>query len=224
MLFVCWLWNGRDFPRSHATYSAAHVGVLQSMLARHGNHRLAVVTDQPEAFTGHAVRAVEMPADVAAMPDFLPKLWAWSPAFHALIGERFASIDLDVVIAGDLGPILYHEAAIRFWRERTGREPYNTSLFTLTPGNGQEVWTSATPEALRRASENADYWVGDQSWIAHVLPHDLPTFGEEAGVMQYRPKLHRAQMPAGMVAGFMCGPYEPAGEAEQSEWVRRAWR
>lgn len=164
-----------------------------------------------------------MPARVTALPDYLPKLYGWSGEFHSLIGERFASIDLDVVVTGDLGPLLSGKEPLRIW-DKAKQELYNTSLFAIEPGFGNEVWDRLSQKAVAKARASAEYWTGDQSWVGHVLGPRQSTFGERDGVVQYVPSQHRNQQPNGMLAAFMCGPFEPAKEAERSEWVKAAWR
>lgn len=219
MKFVCWLWRGHGFWKRTARYDERHVAVLASMLRRHGGHDLTCVQDGSFDIPGSIV----MPESVSSLPDYLPKLWAWSPEFHELIGERFASIDLDVVITGDIASVVETKDPLIIW-DHARLELYNSSLFALAPGFGNVVWTSMTLDRIADAKRAAEYWTGDQSWIAHVLGPGQKTFGEASGVMQYRPALHRQAMPAGMIAGFMCGPYEPASEAEYSEWVKAAWK
>lgn len=218
MIFVCFLWRGHGFWKRTAKYDEGHVSVLASMLRRHGGHDLLCVQDG----SFDIPRSVTMPGMVAAMPDYLPKLWSWSPAFHSVVGRRFAVIDLDVVVTGDLAPLLAGPEPVRIWDQAVG-EPYNSSLFALEPGFGNEVWTACIPTAVAEAKAKAWRWTGDQSWVAHVLGPEMPTFGERHGVIQYRPKMHRAAMPAGTLAAFMCGPYEPRTEAQESEWVMQAW-
>lgn len=218
MRFVCWLWRGEGFWKRVTRYEARHVHTLASMLRRHGGHELICVQDGGFDVQG-GIPSIVMPADVASMPDYLPKLWGWSPEFHEKIGGRFASIDLDVVIMGDVAPVL--TGPFRIW-DRADNEPYNTSLFVVEPGLHQEVWTGLSPERLEAAKAEAAYWTGDQSWVAHVLGPDQPTFGEDSGIMQYRPQ-HRKERPEGMRAGFMSGPYDPIKERERSKWVRKAW-
>jgi len=222
MRFVCFLWRGHGFWKQTARYDARHVARLASMLARHGGHDLICVQDG--AFDlPVGVDQIVMPWPVAALPDYLPKLWAWSPELHSRIGARFAVIDLDVVILADPAMVIDADDPILLWG-CANREPYNTSLFALTPGAGHDVWRRLSPEAITHAQALVRYWTGDQSWVAHVLGPGLPTFGEGDGVIQYRPKIHRASVPSGTVAAFMCGPYEPFSEAEHSEWVRQAYR
>jgi len=220
MQFVCFLWRGHAFDRPVARYGLPHVVALARMLARHGGHRLTCVHDG--VYLPDGIRGVRMPDTVSALPDYLPKLWAWSPALHALMPQRFAVVDLDVVIAADLAPVLEAQVPIRLWDSARG-EPYNTSLFTLEPGAGHEVWTSMTVERVAAAKARASRWTGDQSWVAHVLGPDLPTFGEDTGVIRYRPSLHRAAPPQNMKAAFFCGPMCPQTEAAHSRWVASAW-
>ena len=187
------------------------------MLQRHGGHSLTCINDGTFKIPA-GVSSIIMPAKVAALPDYLPKLWAWSRQLHNIVGERFASIDLDVVIAGDLAPIL-QGGPLRIWNHAK-LELYNSSLFALDPGYGNQVWDRLTPADLQRARQAAAYWTGDQSWIGYVLGRGCSTFSEAEGVIQYRPKFHRQAMPRGMLAGFLCGPYEPMSEAEKCPWLK----
>src|SRR5688572_21530353 len=116
MRFICWLWRGRGFWKRVATYGTQHVEVLAAMLDRHGGHRLTCVHDGSFDLPAD-VDNIVMPPEVAALADYQPKLWAWSPELHELIGERFASIDLDVVVLGDLAPVLQKQAPIELWHD-----------------------------------------------------------------------------------------------------------
>jgi hypothetical protein len=223
MLFVCWLWRGTGFAKRTAKYDGRHVAALASMLRRHGGHDLLCVTDDVSEVP-HNVKFVEMPDHVKSLQDYLPKLWAWSPEFHRILGSgRFVSIDLDVVITDDFSDVFDAVAPVILW-DKASRELYNTSLFCLEVGRHHEVWTRLTADELMRAKARAVYWTGDQSWVSHVLGPGALTFGEESGVMQYRPLQHRITKPEEMKAGFMCGPYSPDEEALYSEWVRKEWR
>lgn len=220
MDFLCFLWRGRHFDRPVATYGVEHVATLARMLARHGGHTLTCAHDGYEMPDG--VRGLMMPYEVWTLDDYLPKLWAWSPALHAQMPGRFACIDLDVVILDDLAPVLAADAPIRLWDSAVG-EPYNTSLFTLEPGHGHDVWTSLTPGRLFVAKQSARRWTGDQSWVAHVLGPNAPTFGEGTGVIRYRPSEHREAPPAGARAVFLCGPRCPITESKYGPWIKRHW-
>lgn len=221
MRFVCSLWHGRDFWRPVAKYGPHHVEVLASMLARHGGHSLTCVHDGSFDLPRH-IDAVRMPEAVAAMPDYLPKLWLWSPELHETIGERFAAIDLDVVLLDDVAPLLTGPG-IRIWNEAVG-EPYNTSLFALDPCDGRDVWDRYSPAAERSAREHATRWTGDQSWVAHILGRGLPTFGECDGIVRYRRGRHIGGPPPGTKAVFLCGPMCPETESRDATWISDNWR
>lgn len=225
MRFVCWLWRGRGFWKQTAKYDSRHVHVLASMLKRHGNHFLTCVHDGSFKANGNdEIGTVHMPAEVARLPDYLPKLWVWSREFQEYIGERFACIDLDVVILGDLAPLLQTGEPVKF-ASGAHREPYNTSLFVIEPLFGQEIWDKLDLVEIERAKRTAAYWTGDQSWVAHVLGPGYPIIEEDEGVRIYRPARNRDKaMPSPTLAAFMCGPYSPDIEARHSKWVRDAWR
>lgn len=220
MIFVCWLWKGHGFDRQVVKYGERHVTTLSDMLWRHGGHSLWCVHD---GNFSPPVPGIRMPDDVAALPDYLPKLWAWSAEFHALMPGRFASIDLDAIVVADLEPVLASRRPLKIWDQARG-ERYNTSLFALQPGFGNAVWDCATPEAIERAKAQAERWTGDQSFVSYILGDGHDTFGESDGVLQYRPTVHRAACPDGARALFTCGPYDPKREAEESEWIREAYR
>lgn len=225
MRFVCWLWKGHGFWKNTAAYDARDVEVLASMLKRHGGHDLTCVTDGRFDLPKH-IDQIVMPAEVAALPDYQPKIWAWSPELHDTIGERFASIDLDVVLLGD--PVLEGaaSASILLWDEAVD-EPYNTSLFFLEPGFGQEVWTAYSPEALAAARSRCARWTGDQSWVAYILGSKQPTFGEKDGIIRFRGGKHQHGVPSGTRAVFFCGPQAPnmpLGGAGTPGWIRENWR
>ncbi len=219
MHFVCWLWRGKNFWKTVAKYDERHVEALSSMLKRHGGHELICVQDGNFDIPGSII----MPEEVAELPDYLPKLWCFSPEFHRIMGGRFASIDLDVVITDDLSPLLNVNEPFVIWNQAKG-EPYNTSLFALEAGYHQHVWKSMSVDKVSAARRQYARWTGDQSWVAHILGSDEPTFGEQDGVLQYRPSVHRMEKPRNMKTMFLCGPYEPESESMKSEWMRQAWK
>jgi hypothetical protein len=223
MRFVCWLWKGHGFWKNTAAYDARDVEVLASMLKRHGGHDLTCITDGRFDLPKH-IDQIVMPAEVAALPDYQPKIWAWSPELHDTIGERFASIDLDVVLLGD--PALesvWGTPPILLWDEAVD-EPYNTSLFFLEPGHGQEVWGAYSPEALVAARSRRVRWTGDQSWVAYILGSKQPTFSEKAGIIRFRGGKHQHGVPLGTRAVFFCGPISPRVISDDCNWVREEWR
>ena len=233
MRFVTTLWNGHAFWKPVVKYSVEHVERLASMLNRHGGHKLTVVHDGTFDLP-RQVDAIRMPDEVASLPDYQPKLWLWSRELGETIGERYAAIDLDVVVLADLAPMLAANRRIphvplAIWDEAVG-EPYNTSLFAVEPDYARAVWTTfaADPRRLQIAAANATRWTGDQSWVAHVIQsRDLikpMTFSERDGVLRYRGRRDEAGVPEGTKAVFFCGPMCPKTVGETVPWVRACWK
>lgn len=223
MLFVCWLFGGRYFNRTKVmTYTPEHVRILAGMLRRNGGHELVCATDQPAEVAAVGVRAVTMPEAVSRLPRYYPKLWAFSTEFGEIIGRRFTSIDLDVIVTGDLGDLAATSGDFVIWNQARG-EFYNSSFFNLEPGARRAVWDRFTPERAAAAETVAGRWTGDQSWIGAVLGPGERTLSERDGLLQYRPSLHRAAPVAGALAYFTCGPYRPDTEAPHSAWIRSAY-
>ena len=219
MKFVCWLFRGNGFNRSKVmSYTPEHVRVLQAMLERHGGHELICITDQGREVSNAGVKVMDMPEEVSGLPIYYPKLWAFSETFGAAMGERFASIDLDVVLTGDPASV-FPDTDFAIWDQAKG-ELYNSSLFALEPGARKEVWDRFTPEAAERAKTNAMRWTGDQSWIGEVLGDGEETFSQDDGIIQYRPSLHRERPAGNGIAYFFCGPMRPDTESVASPWIR----
>jgi hypothetical protein len=223
MRFVCSLWDGAGFWKRTARYGADDVVKLASALRRHGGHDLTCMTDGAFELPS-SIDQIHMPECVASLPDYLPKLYLWSPDLQQIIGERYACIDLAVVVLDDIEPVLSvpYEPVI-LWDEAVG-EPYNTSLFAVEPGHGTQVWLHFTPDRLSAARAAATRWTGDQSWVAHVLGGRRPTFGERDGILRYRGGRHIHGVPDGTRAVFFCGPISPATEIREAGWIAENWR
>lgn len=218
--FVCWLFTGHDFDRSRVVrYGPKHVQHLNRMLKRVGPYDLVCVTDQPEDVKAQCpgIEVIRMPDRVAAFPSYYPKLWAFSKEFGDKIGRRFCSIDLDTVIVTDPAPLLKRTEEFVVW-DQAKLELYNTSFFLLDPNSRTQVWDGFTVQTAETARLGYRKWCGDQSWMAHILGEGEATFSEGDGLIQYRRTLHREKFPKGMIAAFLCGPYDPM--TEDSPWIR----
>lgn len=218
MRFVCSLWQGKGFWKGVAKYDAADVAYLAKALARYG-HTLTCITDDPIEVENQAmVQAIAMPPDVAALPDYQPKLWMWSPKLHAFIGEPFAHIDLDCVILDDPAAVFHPKHKLQFW-DWAKKEPYNTSLVYITPGHGCAVWENR--HRIEEAKADWEYWTGDQSLVGWTLGPNEWTFGPDQGIVNFS-LLREMTAPKGAKVVFFCGPKKPRGWADQVKWIRDA--
>lgn len=222
--FVTFLWRGHGWPAGKTVprYTVAHVNTLASMLRRHGGHSLTCVTTHPDGVAPE-IAVIRMPEDVAALPGYYPKVWAFSEELSAAIGRRFTVIDLDAVVLGDLGPLVDRKGDFIVWNQARG-EPYNTSFLTMDPHAHVGVWSAFTPARAALAQAVCPRWTGDQSWLGYCLGPGAQTYSEADGLIQYRPSRDRAAPASGALAYFLCGPYDPASEAESSPWIQEAYR
>lgn len=222
---VCFLWQGHGHIRNDVpTYRAHHVNGLLRMLRRTLSvpFQLVCATDQPQGIDP-AVRIVTLPMDVRHLPSYLPKLWAFSREFGAVIGQRFVVTDLDVVLVGDLAPRLTpgESFIIESWARG---EPYSSSFFTLDPGARAEVWQRLSAENIDRARDHFRthglHWCGDQSFIAWVLGDKQPTF-RDGLTDHFQDRLYWNAPKPGIAAYYFNGPRDPA--THKCEWVRDAY-
>jgi hypothetical protein len=108
LVVCCWKWGD--------LFSAKYVNNMQSMLDRH-LHRpfeLICVTDDPRGITS-AVRT-ERITQWQDTPRCRRRIAQYDRAFAARLGSRILSIDLDVVIVGDITPLIDRREPIVLWK------------------------------------------------------------------------------------------------------------
>jgi hypothetical protein len=104
---LAWWWAASG--RRPGVYTAAHVHALARMLAKHmsGEYRLVCVTDRPEEITECETFPLwNLPVTQTRDLDCYRRLKLFEPKFGAVFGERILSLDLDVLIRGDLAPLI----------------------------------------------------------------------------------------------------------------------
>jgi len=106
---LVWKWGrlfGPEYPNR-----------TRSMLKRHLHlpHRLYCVTDDPTGLDPE-IEVVAIPTWLADTPRCRRRMQQYSADFDALFGARLLSIDLDVVIVGDITPIVDRPEPVVCWR------------------------------------------------------------------------------------------------------------
>lgn len=183
-------------------YDDIYVRRLQSMVKRHlpPSRGCTFVCFTDKAVPG--VLSERLPAD-------LPGWWAKVGLFK--LGEPLVYFDLDVVITGDLGPLLAWEdfGIIRDW----WLPGFNSSVMKLTGEEGH-VWESFTEEAMKRFHQ------GDQQWITHQMTN-ARTFPKQWFPSWKANKCQEAA-PDDALAVIFHGDPKPADIT--TGWVPEAWR
>ena len=184
--------------KASTKYRAEYVTNLRDGVARHlkAPHRFVCFTDEPV----DGVECFPLPAD-------LPGWWAKMGLFK--IRRPLIYFDLDVVITGDLTPLLEWPGfgIIRDWWQ----PGFNSSVMKLT-GNEHRVWRAFHPDVMRQM-------YGDQDFITAQMP-DAPTFPSH-----YFPsyKANRCQdaIPNEAMAIIFHGLPKPA---DCGGWVADHWK
>ena len=214
---VCFKWRPRAGYRS--TYGPGTVNTLQRMVARHYGkpHRFICVTDDAQGLDPD-VEVVPLWKDHAELPNpsfrtgpsCYRRLKVFARDMGAVLGERFACMDLDTVITGDLSPILDRTEDFIAWRNPDTRWPINGSFFMLTAGSRPQVWESFDPKTSPAKSHAAGCKGSDQGWMSYVLSGE-PTIGQEGGLYSYREDVARGgnKLPKHARMVFFHGHWDP---------------
>lgn len=215
---VCFKWKPFEGYRSEFTHK--QVNTLYSMVARHYHKpfELVCVTDDATGIRPE-VRIIPLWDDFAnvpsphggANPSCYRRLKMYSPEAREIIGPRFVSIDLDVVIVDDVTPLWDREEDFMIWGETLRRTPYNGSMQMLTAGAREEVWKQFDPGVSPKVARNAGMDGSDQGWISFVLGPNEKRWTMKDGVFSFRlhVKPNRGKIPKGARIIFFEGQIDP---------------
>jgi hypothetical protein len=192
---ICWRWRPRAGYRS--TFGPETVNVLRAMVRRHypHPHAFCCVTDDAEGLdpSVDVLPAWNDYAEVASPhgglnPSCYRRLRLFHPDAAQWFGRRFVSLDLDVVITGDLTPLWDREEDAVFWGD-TNPLPgshYNGSMMLLAAGCRPQVWTAFDPATSPARARGAQCYGSDQGWISYCLGPGEAKWSRADGVYSFR--------------------------------------
>jgi len=201
---------------------------MASMLRRNvtKDFRIVCFTDDPSGISDPLV-------DIHPIwPDWTGLGLCWrrvmlftdAPWFREIVGPRFYSIDLDVVITGNIDAFLGERVPFRSYRNTLREEGFCTAFFQLETGAKSEVYNRLTHWAIKRINPQSRPWYcSDQDWANHILG-EQPTWGPEHGIHNWRQI--KDGLPAGARIVCINGPVSPADAEMQSKfsWIKEHWR
>jgi hypothetical protein len=226
---TCWRWGG--------IFEAAYVNRLRDAFARHCQlpHRVVCVTDDPTGIDA-GIEIVPMPTTFAHTPRCRRRMQIFDRAFASRIGDRILSIDLDVVIVGDLTRILDRHEPLVGWKV-AHHNVYSGSFFLMDAGVLDPLWQmfDAEPETFPQRiqprgvpSDQAmlNWYLSTQAPIAQWTEADgfVTYYGrgyerqEHLGVGPRRPDL-----PAGARIVVLGSADKHVMDAGQFAWCREHW-
>lgn len=235
---ICWKWKPPKGYRSQ--FGPETVNILRRMVERNLQlpHRFSCITDDPVGIDPE-VRVIPLWDDFAQVPNpssprnptCYRRLKMFSEEAKALIGERIVSLDLDVVITGDLTSLFDHDHDFAIWGGQTvnpdGRGPiynwFNGSLMMLRAGARTKVWTDFDPATSPTKAHRAGCRGSDQGWISYCLGKSEKTWGLADGVFSYRNHIlpKGGKLPAGARIVVFHGQYDPWAPSVQQRtpWI-----
>ena len=230
---VVWKWKK---PGYRSTFTAHHVNVMRRMVARHYPfpHRFICITDDPTGIDSE-VEVVPLWNDHAELlnptwpgvgPSCYRRLRAFSPEFEEIAGRRFVSVDLDVVITGDLTPLWNRPEEFVIYAPASAGYHYNGSMFLVTAGARAQVWDTFDPATSPRTSNAAKCHGSDQAWIQYVLGPNEARWTTDHGIFAYkRDSLRRRNggMPPGARLVVFHGKPDPWDRQalNRSPWISK---
>ncbi len=231
MNIVTWLWN---VPGYRSQFDWSHVSLLREQVRRHypHAHRFVCVSNIPGKPSGVGIERLhdrEDFADVASPhggpnPSCYRRLRLFDPAFFP--GERIVSLDLDVVLTGDVTPLWHREEDIVLLKDSGKHGGYNGGMTLLTGGCRSEVWTRFDAMTSPQQALLAGRFGSDQGWISHVLGDGEATWSKADGVYSYRNEIQPSgTLPPDARMVFFHGanvdPWLP--HMRRIEWIASAY-
>lgn len=214
-------------------YTDEHVRRLHSMLARNLTipWRFLLITDRPS----EQWDVLPLWEDMRNTNLCGVRIRAFGKDMAERIGPRFAWIDLDVVITGNVDHIFGRTEDFVGLQTAGPPLPYNGSLVMMDAGARSQVYERWTPEEY--ASIRA-YWgaqgiksgaQSDEGWIGYVLGNDEARITRDDGVYYFRRQLGAGKIPLPADARLVIlngRAFDPAKEAlqEQCPWIKEHWR
>lgn len=211
LTIVTWLWNGW-----RPLYAPEHVYRMRDMLAKHLSvpHRFVCVTDQPDKLPDiETIQLWQIPHGCtpgAGHANCYARLRLFHEWAAENIGPRLLSIDLDAIVLKDFADIL-PSPEVTFMALRANCCEYNGSLWMVTPGAHNHLWTKLSGNRIRlskqKTAPNGRPVVGsDQAWMAYMLPGQ-DTWGPEHGIYWHHDCDNRVPADARIV--FFPGTEKP---------------
>jgi hypothetical protein len=232
---VCYRWRPR--PGYRSTFGPETVRTLRDMVARHypDPHRFLCVTDDASDLDAD-IETVPLWEDFASVPSphggknpsCYRRLRSFHPDIAGVFGERFVTIDLDCVIAGDLRPLWNRPEDIVLWGDTHPTTAYNGSMLLMSAGARPQVWERFDPLTSPAAALKAQCFGSDQGWVSYCLGVGEARWTRDDGVYSFRNDIKPhgiTRLPENARIVFFHGNVDPWSDYAQHNcpWVRKHW-
>lgn len=228
---VVWKWAN---PGYRSTFTGEHVNALARMISKHyaRPHKILCVTNDATGIDP-AITIIPDTADFADVqnpygphaPSCYRRLRLFHPDAAQWFGERFVSLDLDMVAVRDLVPLWDRPEDVVLYRDPLYPSQVNGSMLLLTAGARPDVWTSFNPDRSPQIARGAGFRGSDQAWLSLRLPGEAK-WDTRDGVYSYRKDIEPegGRLPGDARLVVMHGKTDPWSRAAQAlPWCRENW-
>ena len=177
---VLWKWTQ---PNERVSYTAEHVNIVASMLARNITipHRILCITDSPagitECETAYLWKDFENLANAtkATLPSCYRRLKLYDYKTQQDLGidkgDRILGLDLDSLVCGNIDQMLQMEGRFVGWEMKGSHHSkvFNGSFQMFTSGDLQEIWSKFDPNVSPKECYRKGWLGSDQSWLSMNL-------------------------------------------------------
>lgn len=219
---VTWKWDAGLHPKKQIRYGAGHVNTMASMLERHLHmpYQLCCITDDASGIHS-SVRVIPLWQGFKKYPGCFGRLHVFAPDMADIIGPRFVSIDLDMVIVDDITPLFERDEDFIIWGEHFRKAPYCGSMLMMDAGCRSQVWNTFDIGNYP-ANINGRWPYGtDQDHICRCLYPNEAMWTSEDGVYNFNYVIRRWEKISTVVNSRYKGGkyikrfYELGGKKEQ---------
>lgn len=230
---VCWKWQkANGFLHD---YTAEHVNILQRMVARWypHPHRFVCITDDPRGVDCETFPLWDdfkglRNACGEHLPSCYRRLKLFSDEISSYFGGRIVSLDLDVVITGDLSPLWDREESFIGWKVEGPRHPivYNGSMFLFQAGKHKDLWTEFKFDVTPVLTKQRGYFGSDQAWISMKFDGKAPYgWTKDDGVYSYPREMRHRPLPRNARVVIFHGKRKPWNPSTNGDgWIREHYR
>lgn len=231
LTIVSWYW---ERPGCTSKHSPDHVTVLRNMVRRYLRlaHTFVCITNRPDKIDP-SIRTIPLWPDLFESGYCTVRLKAFAPEMRDIIGPRFAWLDLDVVITGDITPLFDCASDFKISGVELREQPYNGSIVLMDAGARPQVFTDFDPQRLAAARAEKNYGGTDQAWIAECLGEWEDIWTKRDGIYNYREHIDPPRpvgsdgiLPKNARIVVMNGRFSPACPRcrAKSPWIEEHWR
>lgn len=231
--FVTWMW---DQPGQPPRFLPSYVNVLRAMIERNYNapHRLVCVADDPSGLDPR-IEFVRTPITYSQLrhpkggrfPSCYRRLWNFSADAAIAFGPRIVSLDIDVVITGNLRPLFDRDDDLICWTDPrdTWANKVAGGLYLLRTGTHTHVYDRFDPARSPDEAKACGVSGSDQGWMSHVLYPPKASWTFRDGVYSSKWIDPGRDLPPGVRIVSTPGKLKPWHRELQRlhPWITRHW-